>query len=875
MHCGRSLRLIVGLWFLFLTTLLAQAADSSTLNLSAASYTVAQNGGAIDITVYRQQPLTGSTSVVYSTTSGSAKSGVDYDTVNGTFNWSAGDNSYRRFTVPIRKTAAFVGNKTFTVGLSTPNGGTLGAPNSAVVSITGTGGSTTTLPALTFTTGSYSVAPSTGTINLTVTRSGTGVVSDVTFGTRNGTAQSGIDYTATNGKLSWTAGEAANVAKTIRVPIATSGTGNKSFTVLLSAANGATLAAPSTATINISAVIAATNWSAEVWSAAYSNPAKLDALWSKTAPITASNNAIYYARMNAWNSGAAGFRNQKTWARNEHDWGVTSNHVNDGQVKSYSSVVRGWASGDGFNGIANSGLGIQVSALTKARLRWAFNAPSDYGGVVGPNATNRFTALWDTYFHTMANPSGNDIPHTSLMINQYVVDGDGYYGGLAQRGQSVTLGGQQWQMHVFQSSWASGNTIELFPGPFNDYKILGKKDLTIDYRGVVRDLVAMGLIPNTDYLTSIQAGFEVISGGAFQTTQFWTALQNEVDGQATPPGSGATPTVSLTANPTSLLSGNSSTLTWSTTNANACSASGAWSGSKATSGSQSTGALAAGGTYTLTCTGTSGTASARTTITVITATPTPVPSVTLSASPTAIASGSSSMLTWNSTNATNCTATGAWSGGQLTSGTRSTGALTANATFTLTCTGAGGTTSSSATVTVSNTPPSGNCAGSGSNTSWVYYNGAMSPKWPYDYSWGGVVADYNDTSGVPLSGSADIKVTAPAWSGWQPASLNWSFDITGCNYLTFALKPTRANTIWYSAFLYVGDIPTGIVLNISDRGIYGPANPTVGAWNVYKIPLKDYFPNGVVPSTIYKFFLQEGSGVTNTWYIDNIGFTAN
>jgi hypothetical protein len=157
----------------------------------------------------------------------------------------------------------------------------------------------------------------------------------------------------------------------------------------------------------------------------------------------------------------------------------------------------------------------------------------------------------------------------------------------------------------------------------------------------------------------------------------------------------------------------------------------------------------------------------------------------------------------------------------------------------------------------------------------VYYNGAMSPNWPLDYSWGGLVADYKDTSGAPLSGAADIKVTAPAWAGWQPASLNWSFDITGCKYLTFALKPTRANTAWYSAFLYVGDIATGVVLNISNGGTYGPVNPTVGAWNVYKIPLKDYFPNGVVPATIYKFFLQDASGVDDTWYIDNVGFTAN
>jgi hypothetical protein len=69
----------------------------------------------------------------------------------------------------------------------------------------------------------------------------------------------------------------------------------------------------------------------------------------------------------------------------------------------------------------------------------------------------------------------------------------------------------------------------------------------------------------------------------------------------------AKPTVTLTASPTAIATGQSSTLTWSSTGATSCTASGAWSGSEATSGSTSTGALAAAATYTLSCTGSGGT----------------------------------------------------------------------------------------------------------------------------------------------------------------------------------------------------------------------------------------------------------------------------
>ena len=80
---------------------------------------------------------------------------------------------------------------------------------------------------------------------------------------------------------------------------------------------------------------------------------------------------------------------------------------------------------------------------------------------------------------------------------------------------------------------------------------------------------------------------------------------------------------------------------------------------------------------------------------------TPAPTVSIAANPTSVSSGGSSTLTWSSTDATSCTASGGWSGSKATSGTQSLSNLTSTATYTLTCTGAGGTSSpASATVTV-------------------------------------------------------------------------------------------------------------------------------------------------------------------------------
>lgn len=83
----------------------------------------------------------------------------------------------------------------------------------------------------------------------------------------------------------------------------------------------------------------------------------------------------------------------------------------------------------------------------------------------------------------------------------------------------------------------------------------------------------------------------------------------------------------------------------------------------------------------------------------IAALPPGAPVLTFAANPVTVVKGNSSALTWSSTNATTCTASGAWTGALALSGTQSV-SPTASSTYVLSCTGAGGTSSSSAAVAV-------------------------------------------------------------------------------------------------------------------------------------------------------------------------------
>jgi 6-phosphogluconolactonase (cycloisomerase 2 family) len=133
-------------------------------------------------------------------------------------------------------------------------------------------------------------------------------------------------------------------------------------------------------------------------------------------------------------------------------------------------------------------------------------------------------------------------------------------------------------------------------------------------------------------------------------------------------------------------------------------ASGAWSGTQAISGSQSVTPTAAGSdSYEITCTNSAGGSASSTAVLTVN---NPAPVVTISITPTPIVAGSSATLTWSVTNATSCTASGAWTGTEPASGTATeTPTQAGTFTYTLDCTGPGGSDTESAMLTVT-TPAS-------------------------------------------------------------------------------------------------------------------------------------------------------------------------
>ncbi len=211
----------------------------------------------------------------------------------------------------------------------------------------------------------------------------------------------------------------------------------------------------------------------------------------------------------------------------------------------------------------------------------------------------------------------------------------------------------------------------------NGQEIFGTKDFS---QGVYILEAPVNLIDSNTLTVKIKKGKQ----GSYLSVEVTRGLQP--------------PTVDISANPETIETGQSSTLSWTSTNADSCDiqpdvGAVAVNGSTTVSPTVTT-------TYTITATGPGGTATDSTTVTVTTD---PPPTVDISADPDTIQVGQSSTLSWTSTNADSCVIDPDVgpvdvNGSTIVSPTDTT-------TYTITATGPGGTATDQAVVTVTGDEP--------------------------------------------------------------------------------------------------------------------------------------------------------------------------
>jgi phospholipase C len=262
----------------------------------------------------------------------------------------------------------------------------------------------------------------------------------------------------------------------------------------------------------------------------------------------------------------------------------------------------------------------------------------------------------------------------------------------------------------------------------------------------------------------------------------------------------AGPQISVTANPTSINAGGSSTLTIAVANATSVTLTGSDGSTYSMQPGGGTQAVkpTATTTYTATATGAKGRATATATVTVVSAN---APTVSITGSPASIIAGSSALLTITANNATQVTVTGTDGSSYNLAASGGTQAVTpaATTTYTATASGAGGSATATTIITVTANPaptvtilanPPSITAGSSStltvtavNATLVTITGSDGSSYPIQQANGG-------TQSVSPTATTNYTATATGPGGTASASVSLTVTANPAPSITIVANPT-------------------------------------------------------------------------------------
>ncbi|MCB1757773.1 MAG: hypothetical protein KDJ38_19795, partial [Gammaproteobacteria bacterium] len=219
-----------------------------------ATHTSAENAGDIKFDVLRRDGSDGAVSVAYriGASGDTATADADYKSGSGTLRWADGDSSAKQITLSLLADQQREADEFVSIVLSSPEGGaTLGDPDSARITIQDASSAGT----LSFSSGSYTVNESDGSLSIGIRRSG-GSAGQVSVKVRSGadddSASSGADYEPLEQTLSWAEGDTGEKSVTLTVREDTLVEGDEFLTLsLLDVSGGAQLSDPRSASVKI------------------------------------------------------------------------------------------------------------------------------------------------------------------------------------------------------------------------------------------------------------------------------------------------------------------------------------------------------------------------------------------------------------------------------------------------------------------------------------------------------------------------------------------------------------------------------------------------------------------------------------------------
>ena len=207
----------------------------------------------------------------------------------------------------------------------------------------------------------------------------------------------------------------------------------------------------------------------------------------------------YFMMNDNWGSSKAGSGSQCIYFNNINDWGANASHTNTSTgIKSYPAVVYGCHWGGCSSGTA---LPKKISSLGNVHTWWTQSSSG-----------SAYDAAYDIWFDPSANP-GNRAATYELMIwlqwsnTKPIANSYDASGNAIPFATNVPLAGKNWNVY------RRGNVFSFLPTAQTSW-------VSIDVKPIIDYCVNKGWMANSNYMTSVQAGWEIIAGGTFKTTSY-------------------------------------------------------------------------------------------------------------------------------------------------------------------------------------------------------------------------------------------------------------------------------------------------------------------------------------------------------------------
>jgi hypothetical protein len=213
----------------------------------------------------------------------------------------------------------------------------------------------------------------------------------------------------------------------------------------------------------------------------------------------------YHINNNVWQQNLNGVGRQCIWHTDQNNWGADASHsFGNGQIKSYASVILGNHYGDRTQ---NGSFPLQASNIISSRNLYTRWIHDEYNA-------NHYNASYDIWFDEQARENGNN--SHEIMIwparkNQEPI-AERYDGnGAVPWKRNINIDGKQY--NIYRGSNGQNKVLTFIP-------ISSARDFSANLKAFIKRAVDLGWMTNRLYCTSVQAGWEIISGGNFVTRRF-------------------------------------------------------------------------------------------------------------------------------------------------------------------------------------------------------------------------------------------------------------------------------------------------------------------------------------------------------------------